>query len=193
MALNKRPAKRRSKAKPAPVVLKTIGALAKHYGVRQNTIAHHWLADPSFPGKPAKPGGRDGRFELDAIDMWLIDREQSRTSGARSSAAVKAAERQGVELADPVSAKSRKAEVDLQLSQLKLQQKRGQLIDRTIVRAEILRQHAILQQTVLQIPHMFREVLPVDLDQEIKADFVRRAEIQVQKACDSFREGLEGI
>ena len=46
-------------------------------------------------------------------------------------------------------------------------------------------------QSIRHLPYMLGEVLQTDLDSGIKADFVRRAEVQVQKACDSFLEALE--
>lgn len=188
-----RSTKAKKKTKSVQLVAKTVGELSRHYGVTSQMIRGSWLLDPSFPGRSGDGGRRSGRFPIEKIDRWLIEKDSQRTVGPPSKAVLRAAERLGVKVDQAGSSRSKKIDVELELAEIKRDEKRGRLVDRDVVRAEILRQHGILMQSIRQLPHMLRDVLPVDLAAEIKADFFRRAEIQVQKACDSFLEGLEGV
>ncbi len=176
-------------------VAKTIGELCSYYDVTRNTITSHWLKDKSFPGKAAPEGKRNGYFPIRQIDEWLLNRERLRTQGPPSKAAAKAADRLGVanskQADNDDSDKARKLRAEMQLAEIKVNERRRILVDRDVVRGEILRQHSIMRQTFLQLPHMLADVLPVDLDPAIKADFVRRSEVVVDKACNSFLEALE--
>ena len=57
--------------------LKTAAETAAYFGVHRRTV-HDWCGDPSFPGRPGKPGMRNGHFPVAEIRQWLAARKARR-------------------------------------------------------------------------------------------------------------------
>lgn len=177
------------------VILKIKDA-ANHWNISQAAIRATWLGRNGFPGK-------SGYYPIEEINRWLVERAKNQTQGPLSKAAVVAANELGVELVrkqeSTVTTETiSQIKIDRQkyarrLDELKIAEKEGRLVDRELVKQEILRHHALAFQFLSQIPNLVSSVLPPDIPQEVRHDFMRRAESLIRSGIDSFLDAIRNI
>lgn len=136
---------------------------AREWGVAERTISG-WQHREGFPGRPADPGKKNGYYPLDEIDEWLVaqgihpTKSVRRAGGGAMSDADEQVKRERIRL----------LEVQRAERELRLAEKRGELIEVATVTAFIARQINQAGPLIDEIPDRALAKLPPDLSQEAR-------------------------
>ena len=134
-----------------------------------------WIADPTFPGRPATPGRRNGWFPFDRIDAWL----------ERKGKATKAAGDGAREL-DPLT------ELRLKRDTLRYNREAGQVVDLASARQAIERQIAVAKSILDPLPDRFAALVPQKAGEAVRTKVATLARRTLSEAYAAIAETLLG-
>ncbi len=162
-------------AKKSQKIYRTRGELAAAFGVSARTVSI-WLGAADFPGRSGNPFCRDGHFPDAEIREWLEDRKKRTKSESQGTL-------------DEARQKSivTKTEID----ELKLQERRGELVELSVVKRELARAVTVARQSLAALPETMIRMMPADTDQRIVDDLRLSLQRVVDGACDSVATAME--
>lgn len=153
------------------LVCKTTWEAAKALGVGEATV-DRWLREPGFPGKSGDRGRRNGYFPIAAIRQWAESRASGRAGNAEATS----------------DAKRRKLEAEAATRELELEERLGQLVDRSDVESVVSQQIATARSLLEEIPEAIAAALPAKMPERIKRLVARTARRKVGQALQALAE-----
>lgn len=158
----KRPTPREPKIRPAApagggYVVGSLGAVATFFGVSRDTVRKDWQAREM-------PGAK-GRYDLAAIARWRIARAEADAFDGEGAGDLKG------RLAE---ADVRKAEADAATKELNLRERRGELVSRAAVSAELAQVLASVRGRLEQMPRELAGAIPPEHRDSVAEDLRHR-------------------
>lgn len=149
--------------------------VANHFGVSQRTVSD-WMTEPTFPGRPAKPGRRDGYFPLRDIGVWL-DAKRGNTPGADRNAR---------------GPQDRVASLRGDLLTLDYQERIGELVESAAV-GRLLVRHINEARAILDpLPDRVLAALPAKTPERTRQRIRRQVQRDLHHAYRALAETLKG-
>lgn len=148
-------------------VFRTRDEVAKAFGVTVRKVSH-WIADPTFPGKPGDALQKNGHFPENAIREWLSNQSQGQTPLQQELLATK-----------------------VELEKYKLAEKQGKLIDVEVVELERVRTATIVKEKLKQLAFELVAILPPDTNESIRSQLKSKADYIIQTVCEQVARGIE--
>jgi phage terminase Nu1 subunit (DNA packaging protein) len=152
---------------------RTRADIARALGVAVRTISD-WATDPTFPGRMGEALSGDGHFPESVIREWARSRGRSDDEDSTSFNAER----------------RRKTEIESQLLALKLQQRRGELVEIELVAGEIGRAVAMARQKLTPLAEIVFRMLPDSMDVRVKDELRAKVEAAVVEACEAVASAV---
>lgn len=156
------------------VVHRTRADIAAAVGVSVRTISD-WCADPTFPGKPGDALTRDGYFPESKIRDWMTAKGTGDESDSKPLHATRV----------------RHLETKTQLDLLKLQERRGELVEVQVVCRELARAVNLARQKLTPLPDILMRMLPEEMDERVKAEYYAQIKRAIDDSYEAIAEAIE--
>ncbi|WP_417736291.1 hypothetical protein [Rosistilla oblonga] len=171
-----------------PKIVDSLGAVAKHFGVRRDTVRNNWRAT----GMP----GEQGNYNLAAIAAWrgrlrrteLDTSELDEIEGGPTAKQVEDAK------ARRVVADAERARADADLRKLELRIQRENLIPLELVENFLAGLFTDMRRQACRIGLEMKDGYPVELQERIKADCDARIKValaEVEQAAADLADVVE--
>lgn len=148
-------------------IFRTRDEVAQAFGVTARKVSH-WIADPTFPGRPGDKFEKNGHFPENEIRDWL---EKNK--------------------ADENTVQHQLMEAKLELERYKLAEKQGKLIDISVVEIERQRSATIAKEALKQLPFHLVALLPPETSEDLKGQIRVRAERTIDTVCEQIAKQIE--
>lgn len=134
-------------------VVRNRADVANHFGCNEHTVSS-WQRRPGFPGRPATPGRHDGHYPLDEIEEWLQQHVRPNDPAQRECGTYD----------DTVkSERARLLGIQCEERELRLRQKRDELVGVEVVTAFMARVINQAAAVIDEIPDRVLSHIPQDV------------------------------